>query len=595
MNDWIEALVVGVKYEVDQRSLATVEKQFGQAASVLSMGASAIVGVGAAVVGLSLRQAAGQNATAKYAKELRTTTEELTALQYATERTGVAESAMTEGLKALGVRLTQGATDPASAASEALREMGLSARDASGGLKSPAAFLPELARGLEGVADEGKRSEFAIALLGESAQRLEPLLAEGGDGIEALTARAERYGIVLSSEAAANSEALSDALLDLKSVGWGLSRQLGDTVIPHITRAAEAMTDWLLASDSFVRASVERGVDALAWSLDKLDTPLGKAVAGAGAAGTAIVGLKYSISALNVGLKGLGVAWGIGFWPLTAIIGTIALGALALDELIVTAQGGDSVLRSFADALGVGDEAVRILQASSQIATDTLVAGWNLATEAVLMTRDQLQDAAAWVSDVAARAGEAHPALQGIADVIQSIADTISGLFQTGVGDFAGWLEGIAGLTGRLRGGELTEADKARLASQGLGSVVVGSESAAFREQYGRGLGAMQAGARRAELDAMGFRDRGGVEGFTAIGQNKVRENLAFYNLLSGTGFAQLAHAQNRTATAGATAVVNMGNLSFNSGGSLDDMARAAADAVYQQIMQQASSVESLT
>ena len=122
MAEFVETLLVGVKFEVDNASLQRTTSNFRRAAkglkdvgagigkvggiafgrvasgmaqvggAAVTMSAS-LVGAGVAIAGFGISQAISQDALAKMAAALNTTTEELSALEFAADRSGISSSA----------------------------------------------------------------------------------------------------------------------------------------------------------------------------------------------------------------------------------------------------------------------------------------------------------------------------------------------------------------------------------------------------------------------------------------------------------------------------------------------------------------------
>lgn len=65
---------------------------------------------------------------------------------------------------------------------------------------------------LSQISDKSEQAARAQELFGKSAYELTPLLNEGADGIAALMAQADKYGLVMSNDAVAAGEAFGDSL-----------------------------------------------------------------------------------------------------------------------------------------------------------------------------------------------------------------------------------------------------------------------------------------------------------------------------------------------------------------------------------------------
>lgn len=633
---FVETLVVGIKFKVDKSSLNRVKKllagaddalaksaskvaskglqtrlgrlraigsdiaeEFSRVGVVMGAAAVATVGVSTAIAGFAINQALSQDSLAKMAAALNTSTEELSALEFAADRSGISSSQLTTTLERLNRSATKAAQEGTSASGKAFKDLGISARDAAGNLKSPAELLPEIADGLLGVKDTGRASEIQIELLGRSALRMGALLGTGARGIKDLTDQAADFGAVIDSQAAANSEAFVDSLTNLKSTSGALARQLGDTVIPHLTGAFGATAEWLKTSDNFVRVGLQRAIAGITVVLNGLRTPLGQVTAGFTVLGAAVsVGgpLLKGLPLIGPAITSVGAALGLAAGPATALAAGIAFTVLAVDDLIVTIQGGDSVIRRMADAFGVGAETVDILGASVEITTDLIAIGFIVADDTIRTFIDGLADAVAWAGKLADQAADTFPVLQSVADAINSISlgikniPTVKDIF----GNLAANLEGVADVTGRARTGELTEQETAAFGADFFGARIATSlESSAQRAETGRGFGFGEGKARRREIEDLGLalrQERGlGI----GAGQFGAASRAGLENFVPG-GEGALSTAASVAASAATFGLSTNIDLTINAGASLLEMADQAADQVRRQILAQESTIEGM-
>jgi hypothetical protein len=353
----VERLVVSVGYQVDRASEAIAKSSYANIAA-------GIAAAGVAAVGFSVALATQDDKIAKTARGLGLLTEEYTALTYAADRAGLAEEEMAAGLGALQGKLGEAARGGGDTAA-LFRQLGVDVLDAGGKVRTAADVIPELADGLGMLGTEGERADARLRLLGEGGRKWAPLLAGGSKEIDALTDRAKRLGITLDSGAAVQSERFVDALTDLRGVGLGLSRDLGATLIPRAAAFTEQLVEWLSAENGIVRVAAHRSATLLGYALDGVKTPAGQA-AGAltlvlaalkGAKGAS--GLVDGIAKASPMLGGLGKGLLGAVGPAAKVAIPLALVALVIDDVIVTAQGGDSAIRRMADAMGVGEEVAR--------------------------------------------------------------------------------------------------------------------------------------------------------------------------------------------------------------------------------------------
>lgn len=498
----VERLVVGVGYKFDpgfKAALGEMKGALGQIqglglsvskglegigrgagaagaeiVSVMGSASTAALGLGQALgvvtlagVGFAVSQAQAATTTALLARDLGVTTESLTALEYAAAKTRVPVESVHGALQQL-TAASRAAALGSDGQILAFGRLGVKTRDATGALKSASELLPEVADKLSKMGNTARAAEIRTTLLGDSTGKLKPLLALGSAGLADMARRGEQLGVVLSEESAAGALKLTGALQDIRLGVSGLVRPLGDLLIPYVGRLAEGFADLLADGGGFVRIGMDRSVTALGWALKGLDGPAGKAalsltaIASVIGVGKAAVGASSLIS----GLGPLGAAFGGLTSTLTAfaiplgiVAAALGLVALGIDEIIITAEGGDSVIRRMADALGIGDLTVRAFGAGVTIVTETI----RILGETVTATFNglmgdvaMLAEAGAGFSNWLAGIVELVPGLQSVADALRDIGGTLEAVYRVTGGAVTSGLEGVAGFLQGQQGGDLS-------------------------------------------------------------------------------------------------------------------------------------------
>lgn len=144
-----------------------------------------------------------------------------------------------EGLKIGLVKLAQAAADAARGSREpaaAFKAIGVSVRDAKGELKPTAALIEEVAGKFASYEDSGSKAALANLLFGKSGADLIPFLnALGEKGLKKATEDAQRYGQVMSGEAAKASEEFNTNVAHAKETAEGFAIQVANQLIPSLT------------------------------------------------------------------------------------------------------------------------------------------------------------------------------------------------------------------------------------------------------------------------------------------------------------------------------------------------------------------------
>ena len=145
-------------------------------------------------------------------------------------------------------KLTQtmgNALNGSSEASDKFATLGVSITDVHGRLRSTEDVFWDAIDALGKIENPAERDAAAIALFGESAQKLNPLIAAGREGFEALNAEAERLGTVFNDDEIATMGSFDDAMQRNSQAVTGLKNAIGLALIPAfqplVNRATEAM------------------------------------------------------------------------------------------------------------------------------------------------------------------------------------------------------------------------------------------------------------------------------------------------------------------------------------------------------------------
>tara|TARA_S200002703_G_scaffold102940_1_gene89201 strand:+ start:579 stop:2396 length:1818 start_codon:yes stop_codon:yes gene_type:complete len=229
-------------FDQTQKALRSIQAAFGKLSKVFFNFKTALAGaVGAGGLGLLISQSLkSTDALAKTASKIGTTTEALSALQYAGQLTGVEVNTMNMALQ----RFTRRASEAAVGTGEAkgaLRELNVDARSL---VRLP---LDErmlvLADAFAGVENESDRLRLAFKLFDSEGAALVNTLGQGRQGLSEMLGEARRLGVVMSSNAAKGVEDASDAVFRLQSLFGGIVKQVTAALAPVITALADTMTD----------------------------------------------------------------------------------------------------------------------------------------------------------------------------------------------------------------------------------------------------------------------------------------------------------------------------------------------------------------
>lgn len=370
-----------VKLGVDAGDADKQVEKLDSALSDLKGVMQAVVGVGAALTGAFVAITVGAtnaaDAVAKGAERTGLGVEAYQELAHAASQSGVEVEQLEQALVRQNQALLQ-VEEGAGGAADAYAALGLTQADLVG-LTTDEAFI-RTAGALASVADETERLQLTSAIYGlEFGTRLLPMLNAGSEGLEDMAQQARDLGLVMSGEDVDAAVLFSDALDQAWSVVKALRNTIGLALLPTLNDWVARLRDWYTANRQVIDSGLSEWVDVLVAGLQSLEraftavdaivqdvlggwTPIFAAVAAAvafvGAALTALVALKAWAAIQTI----IGVVGTVGAAVFAKIVlGIIAATAavvglyLAIDDLIVFFQGGDSALGRFLDRFREAD------------------------------------------------------------------------------------------------------------------------------------------------------------------------------------------------------------------------------------------------
>lgn len=276
---------------------------------------------------------ADSEALRETAREARVTSSELQALQHAGAASGVGTERVTRSITAFGQKLRDANNRMAggSGVSHTLRRLGISMRDASGQVRPTVDLLDEVAVAMEHISSPRRRIRVAESL--GLDRRMLDILHTGEGGIRALREEMAELGGGVSPEATEAARRYAQAQERLRVATTSVRSVLFVALAPAL--------QWVIDKTSKLAgwfARMTRGTNVFKIAL----AALGIAGAAAGA----------SVAA----------AWIAAAAPFLLAAAAVALLVLAVDDVVTTFQGGDSILGRFLDRLGGVGTRTRFVQ-----------------------------------------------------------------------------------------------------------------------------------------------------------------------------------------------------------------------------------------
>lgn len=205
--------------------------------------------------------------------------EKLQQLQYASELIDVSNETIIDSQTKL-IRSMNDARDGSSDAAKEFQKLGISVTDSSSQLRDADTVFYEVIDALGQVENGTERDAAAMAILGEGARELNPLIVQGSDALKGLAAEAEKTGYVLRTDQVEALGKVDDAYQRLQLSQEAVRNQLAAQFAPSaesvLTKFAELIQD---AGDAMEKSGIGKNLGVILDSTITILTPLGKLAA----------------------------------------------------------------------------------------------------------------------------------------------------------------------------------------------------------------------------------------------------------------------------------------------------------------------------
>lgn len=136
------------------------------------------------------------------------------------------------------------------------KQLGISMTDANGKMRTTTELLPDIANAMRSQATESQKAYIATQLFGRGGQSLIQMLEGGAEGLNALTAEAERLGIVVDQDGVDSAKVFGDNLDRLKFSLLGVSLSIGKHIIPIIEPMINAFREWIIVNREMIATAI---------------------------------------------------------------------------------------------------------------------------------------------------------------------------------------------------------------------------------------------------------------------------------------------------------------------------------------------------
>lgn len=377
----IDELITLLGLETDPKAKGEASafgKILGGVVAAAAAAGAALAAAATAVGAYAATQAEAIDKSAKMAEAFGINFQAFQELEFAAKQSGAEVEEFRMDLENLSKTLDD---------NDALKELGVSAKDATGKLRSTDEVLMDIATKFETMS-KGEQNAFTDKLtLSPSALKL---LQQGGKGIQALRDQAKALGIVLDDNAKNKAAKFQASLLNARSVVDALGKSISVGLLPAMSESLDVFTNWIGKNREFISSAVTQVVEGVTKGFEMFGDAVSylyEQVTNLTGPLDSIIGPLDATQAIAitvaVAFGALAIAVIAATWPFILAAAAIAGVVLVLDDLYSAFTGGDSVIggwvNQFAEAFPAITAGFKSLvgsagESASAIADDFLAA-----------------------------------------------------------------------------------------------------------------------------------------------------------------------------------------------------------------------------
>lgn len=237
-----------------RKQLTDFEKRVEKTNKVIGRLKTGFVALSAAVttgaLAMGFKEVAGSlDELKKKSDVLGISANELRALRFAGEQTGVSMDQMDNALEKMVRRISE-ATQGTGTAVKALAALNLEAESMN--RLAPEKQFTTIARALGNISNQGDKVRIAYELFGRDSEIVNTLAA-GGAGIEALTRQFKELGGVFSQSELENVEKFNDSMNAISKAFEGLKGRLVIDMAPGLTEVVDGLVEYMSGARELAR------------------------------------------------------------------------------------------------------------------------------------------------------------------------------------------------------------------------------------------------------------------------------------------------------------------------------------------------------
>ena len=224
--------------ELDKRTKAMVRSAKVAGAAI----GTAFVTAGTAIVGLTANAINFAENVNDIRKKVGLSAETISAWGYAAQQSGSDIESLSSALPKFAKNIAD-AADSGSEIGRLFKTLGVDVKDSTGTLRGIEDILPEVADRFASLEDGTTKTALAMQLFGKSGAELIQFLNNGSDGLDDLTERARRLGVVVGDDTAQAADDFKDKLSDLKAISLGFGLDLAQRLLPALNDTVDKLVD----------------------------------------------------------------------------------------------------------------------------------------------------------------------------------------------------------------------------------------------------------------------------------------------------------------------------------------------------------------
>ena len=181
---------------------------------------------------------------------------------------------LTSNMKSYQDAMAEGAINDQT---KAFQELGISIYDTNGSLRDANDVFMDAVDALGQVQNTTERDALAMSVLGESAQELNPLIAEGTEAFRQYAEDAHEAGYVLSTDALESLQAVDDAQQELLATQKSVTNQIAGEYAPYMAEALGDTKDFIDdIGEALTKSKVVESFGSILTSASGLLEPVGE-------------------------------------------------------------------------------------------------------------------------------------------------------------------------------------------------------------------------------------------------------------------------------------------------------------------------------